>query len=119
MIQKVINFIVLHAFAAEEPAKPAAISVDGINFAQGSGLSGFTKGISGIINLLYVIAGTSAIIYFIYSGILYITAAGNPDAAKKGQQGLINATIGIIVVALSYFLVTFIADWAVKFFPTP
>ncbi len=60
--------------------------------------------VSNVINLIIMIAGAAAIIYLIYSGILYITAAGNPDAAKKGQQGIINAVIGIVIITLVYFI---------------
>ncbi len=57
------------------------------------------------IGVILAVAGALAVIYLIYSGILYITAAGNPDAAKKGQQGIINAIIGIIIIVAAYFIV--------------
>ena len=62
--------------------------------------------ITNIIQWLIYIAGILAFAYLVYSGILYITAAGNPDAAKKGQQGIINAIIGIIIIALAYTILT-------------
>lgn len=55
--------------------------------------------------ILAIVAGIAAFFYLIYSGILYVTAGGNPDAAKKGQQGILNAIIGLIIVGLSYVLV--------------
>ncbi len=58
-----------------------------------------------VVNVILLIAGIAAVIYLIYSGILYITAAGNPDSAKKGQQGIINAVIGIIVILLAYVII--------------
>jgi hypothetical protein len=58
-----------------------------------------------VISLILMIAGALAVIYLIYSGILYITAAGNPDQAKKGQQGVINAVIGIVIIVAVYFIV--------------
>ncbi len=60
---------------------------------------------SAISNVIIPIAGAIAVLYLIYSGILYLTAAGNPDAAKKGQQGVVNAIIGIIIIALSYVII--------------
>jgi len=60
-----------------------------------------------IITYVLLIAGVLAVGYLIYSGILYITAAGNPDSAKKGQQGVINAIIGIIIIMLAFFIVRF------------
>lgn len=64
------------------------------------------------IDVVLWVAGALAIIYIIYSGILYITSAGNPDSAKKGQQGLVNGVIGLIVVVLSYYMATAIAEYA-------
>lgn len=57
-----------------------------------------------VISIILMIAGALAVIYLIYSGILYITAAGNPDSAKKGQQGIINAVIGIVIIILAYVI---------------
>ena len=66
-----------------------------------------------IINWISVIAAVLAIIYLVYSGIIYITAAGNPDAAKKGQQGVINAIIGIVIIVLAYVIATAVAGAAI------
>jgi TRAP-type C4-dicarboxylate transport system permease small subunit len=68
--------------------------------------------IGNIVNLILFIAGVLAIIYLIYSGILYITAAGNPDAAKKGQQGLMNAAIGIVIIVLAFFIARAVVNYA-------
>ena len=57
-----------------------------------------------IVTFVLLIAGILAVVYLIYSGILYITAAGNPDSAKKGQQGVINAIIGIVIIVLAFFI---------------
>lgn len=80
----------------------------GISVA-GNGIESSTSGIGDFINKvvqgLSIIAGGVAIIYLIYSGILYLTAAGNPDAAKKGQQGVVNAIIGIIIIVLAYTII--------------
>jgi len=58
-----------------------------------------------VVSVLTMVAGAAAVIYLIYSGILYLTAAGNPDAAKKGQQGIINAIIGIIVIVAARIII--------------
>ena len=71
------------------------------------------------IDVLTLVAGIVAVIYLIYSGILYLTAAGNPDAAKKGQQGIVNAVIGIIVIVLAYVIVTAITGTVETQFKKP
>ncbi len=64
------------------------------------------------VNIITLIAGALAIIYMIYSGILYITAAGNPDSAKKGQQGVINAIIGVVIIVFAYFILHIVVNIA-------
>ena len=58
-----------------------------------------------VFHFVLLIAAVLAVIYLIYSGIIYITAAGNPDNAKKGQQGVINAIIGIIIIVAAFFII--------------
>lgn len=67
--------------------------------------------VTNVINIILFIAGVLAVVYLIYSGILYITAAGNPDAAKKGQQGIINAVIGIVIIVLAFFIARAVANY--------
>lgn len=57
-----------------------------------------------IITWIMYIAGVLAFIYLVVSGITFITAGGNAEQAKKGQQGLIYAIIGIVVVILAYVI---------------
>ncbi len=57
-----------------------------------------------IITWLLYFAGVLAFIFLVVSGIMYITAGGNPEQSKKAQQGLINAIIGIIIVTLAFVI---------------
>lgn len=66
--------------------------------------------VNNVITIIIWIAGALAVIYLVYSGILYITAAGNPDQAKKGQQGVINAIIGIVIIVAAYFIINVAVD---------
>lgn len=51
-------------------------------------------------------AGVIAFAYLIYSGFLYLSAGGNAESAKKGQQGILNAIIGLVIIALAYTITT-------------
>jgi hypothetical protein len=64
------------------------------------------------ITWVIYIAGVLAFLYLVYSGILYITAGGNSDQAKKAQLGLINAIIGIVIVVLSYVILRAVVSLA-------
>lgn len=58
-----------------------------------------------IINWILWIGSVLIFIYIVVSGIQMITANGNPEQAKKGQQGLTYGIIGAIVLSLSFVLV--------------
>ncbi|HOX41570.1 MAG TPA: hypothetical protein PK263_05265 [bacterium] len=62
-------------------------------------LGGLVVKLFGIIG---TIAGVVVFFYLIYSGFIYLTAGGNAEQAKKGQQGIINAAIGLIIIVLAY-----------------
>lgn len=83
-----------------------AVTLPTIEPANASGNYGSVGNIlSYAITWIIYVAGALAVIYLVYSGILYITAAGNPDAAKKGQQGIVNAIIGLVIIVLAYVIV--------------
>jgi len=65
-----------------------------------------------IVGWVSLIVGFLAFIYLVYAGILYITAAGDSEKAKKGQQGVIYAIIGIVVAVAAYTIVGVIANKA-------
>jgi hypothetical protein len=64
-------------------------------------------------NVYLMIAGMLAFLFLVYSGILYITSAGDAEKAKRAQMGLINVIIGIVVVSLSYVIVRTVGTFAV------
>lgn len=57
-----------------------------------------------IINILLWVVGIVAVIYLIWAGISYITAAGDDAKAAKARMGIINAVIGIVVVLLAFVI---------------
>jgi len=58
-----------------------------------------------IIDWLLVLAGALAVIAIIYSGIMYITAGGDPAKAETAKKNLICAIIGVIVIALALVII--------------
>jgi hypothetical protein len=63
-----------------------------------------------IIELLLGIAGGVAVIFVIIGGYQYITSGGNEESAEKGRKTLTNAVIGIVIIVLSYAIITVIAN---------
>lgn len=101
--------------AADPSATPFPISE--IHFADpkgGANYTGLENIVGTVINVFLDVAGVLAIIYVIYSGILYLTSAGNPDNIKKAQTGLIYGGIGIAIIILSRFLVETVVQWVLR-----
>jgi len=57
-----------------------------------------------VVGFILIVAAIIAVIYLLYSGILYLTAAGNEANADKGRKGIVNAVIGIIIIVLAFVI---------------
>ncbi|HLM84346.1 MAG TPA: pilin [Candidatus Bathyarchaeia archaeon] len=53
--------------------------------------------ITNIVSWLLMIIGLVAIIGFVISGILYLTAAGDEDAQKRAKRAMIYSITGVLV----------------------
>ena len=84
---------------------------DGLNKVGNAFPSGTREGfnienaIITVIEWALYLAGMAAVLFIIYGGFLYITAAGNDGQAKEGRKTLVNALIGLVLVVLSYLIV--------------
>ena len=58
---------------------------------------------------LVAAAAAVAFVYLVVSGIQYITAGGDSEKATKARTGILNAIIGIVVVALAWIIIVFAA----------
>lgn len=68
-----------------------------------------------IVNILFFAAGIAAVIYLIWSGFLYITAAGNEKNAEQGQKGITWSIIGIIIITAAYIIVRAVSNTGEEF----
>lgn len=76
-----------------------------------AGLCGFTFGgnlVSGIINILFIIAILVALVYLIWGGIKWIMSGGDKANLQSAREHVVAAIVGLIIVFLAYFLVNFI-----------
>jgi uncharacterized membrane protein YwzB len=58
----------------------------------------------------FAIVGLFAFAFFVYGGFKMATSFGNEERVKEGQQTLVAAVIGIIIVFCAYILVNFMLD---------
>lgn len=64
--------------------------------------------IGNVIRAILGIVGSLALAIFIFGGFTWITSAGNDEKVKKGKDMITWAAFGLVVIFLSYALVTFV-----------
>lgn len=62
-----------------------------------------------IITAILEVAGVIALLFVIVGGFKYIFSGANEELAESGKKTLLNAIIGVIVIVLSWTLVTIIS----------
>ncbi|MCL5775237.1 MAG: hypothetical protein M1333_03440, partial [Patescibacteria group bacterium] len=54
--------------------------------------------------------GVIAVVFIIVGGYMYLTSAGNEEAAEKGRKVLTNAIIGLIIIILSAAIIRIVVN---------
>ena len=62
------------------------------------------------IKILLAFSGTTAILFLIFGGYLYLTSGGSDEQAEKGKKVLVNSIIGLVVIVMSTAIVTIISS---------
>ena len=65
------------------------------------------------------IAGSVALLMFVYGGFAWLTSAGNPEKIKKGRDILLWSALGLLVMFGSYIIVRYILTAITKATITP
>jgi hypothetical protein len=65
--------------------------------------------LANIFRILVAISGSLAVLVIILAAIYYITSAGEPARIKRAKDIMQNVAIGLILIIISYAVVTFIA----------
>jgi len=68
------------------------------------------QNITTIINYFLGLLGLVAVAFLIYAGILMVTAGGNDEQVTKARKVIMYAVIGIVIILLSYTIVTFVTS---------
>ncbi len=106
------------AVALAAPDTKTAVC-EGVGIASSSGCDDTTgvdvqAVIRNVIQFLVVIVGSIAVIMFIVGGFKYITSGGDSNKTASAKNTLLFATIGVVVVLLAQFLVSFVITEADK-----
>ena len=61
-----------------------------------------------VINLLSLIVGIIAVIVIIVAGLSYVTSGGDDGKVSNAKKMIINAAIGLVIVAFAQIIVRFV-----------
>jgi len=81
---------------------------------ENQGLKGPAQGTLGgnittLINYFLGLLGLIAVAFLIYAGVLMVTAGGAEEQVTKAKKIIMYAVIGIVIILLSYTIVTFVS----------
>ena len=81
-------------------------------FGGVSGSQTLGQFIVNVIRMLLTFAAGIAVLFVIIGGFQYITSHGNEEQSEAGKKTLVNAIIGIVLIVLSYAIITVVANTA-------
>ena len=68
------------------------------------------QNVTSIINFFLGLLGLIAVAFLIYAGVLMVTAGGEEKGVEKAKKIITYAVIGIVIILLSYTIVTFVTS---------
>lgn len=108
MKKYLISLIVLSVLIL--PVLAAADTTSG-----GSGVGGTPSGttdlpglITGIKQMAWMVFGVIAVIAFVIAGVLFLTAAGNPEKVQQARNAFLWGVAGVIVGILAFSIISII-----------
>lgn len=97
------------AVSAVDPTSNGFNVADTKTAAKGLNNESIFAIISRLMNWLLGLVGVLAVIAFVISGILYLTAAGNEEQAEKAKEVMLYAIIGLVVALIGLVVVNAVA----------
>lgn len=103
-VKKAINYLLLAAL----------VSTSYLGFAKAitwpNQSTSFDDAVGRIINWVFGLAGVIFVIMFLYGGIQYMTSGGNEEGSQAAKKLLVNAVIGMVIVALCYVIANYVVQ---------
>lgn len=85
----------------------------GNNGTYGTGLpkvNAFSSELQSILQIVFGIIGSIAVIVIIVAGFMFVTSSGKPENAAKAREVIIYALIGIAVSLMAEIIVSFVLN---------
>lgn len=64
--------------------------------------------LSNVLNVVYMVAGITAVIVIILGGIFYAISGGDASRVKYAKDTILYAIVGLVVVAVAFILTNFV-----------
>lgn len=74
----------------------------------------FTGIVKKFIGLILPVAGLIAVLFVIIGGFQYVMSGADEEMAEKGKKTLKNAIIGVVIIVLSWVIVTVVSNALTK-----
>ena len=100
-----LGLLLMPLFVKAQLSKPSVGDTKLPDLSGGKGVAGM---IAFITKILLGFAGAIAVLFIIIGGFQYLTSGANPDLAKKGKVTLQNALIGLVIIILSFTVVSLV-----------
>ncbi|MBI5254493.1 hypothetical protein HY932_01795 [Candidatus Falkowbacteria bacterium] len=103
------------AQAADPVAPPVQEAFDALdNFSKTVGIFNPSIGVQTLAGKLILsamgIVGSLALVFFIYGGIMWMTAGADPKRLNTAKKTMLWAALGLVVMFLSYIVVKMIIE---------
>lgn len=66
-----------------------------------------------IVNIVFSVAGSVALLMIVIGGFRYILAHGDPNSVSQAKKTILYAIIGLLVVMAAYAIVAFVVKGVV------
>lgn len=76
--------------------------------------SELNKAVQAVVNILSIVVGVVAVIMIIIGGLKYVTSSGDSNKVSSAKNTILYAIVGLVIVALSQFIVRFVLDRATR-----
>lgn len=87
-----------------------AKSLNPMNFKTGT--TGVQQLISKVVGVLTFAMGSILLLFYVYAGILWMTAAGNQERIGQAKKIVVWSTLGVVVILSSYLIVQAVFNFA-------
>lgn len=107
--------ILVGGIFALSPVSQAQVGIDpNLGATFGLGTADLQSTVINVVQWALGFLGLIAVIFIMYGGFIWMTAAGNQDKVAKAKKIITRAVIGLVIVLLSWAIVTFIVDRALN-----